>query len=212
MKKIILFLLLLPSVLFAKFYDGTINFNDGTSKTGLIEIPDADSQTIKFKLSEKEKVEKLDINNIKGFQIKNKNYTSEFETMFLAEGSLFGGKNYKVSEKKSWVKIEKKGKKIDLVSKYYSSSGVLGAAGQTSESGRVIYIKKHENNFALILMPIMEGGLNFSVNFYNTLMKVLKGHFEKDCPKLLEVVTKEELKKKGLDLIVDLHNEHCATD
>lgn len=53
------------------------------------------------------------------------------------------------------------------------------------------------------------GGLTFQMNLYKTLMNSIKYHFKNDCPKLIELVTKEELKKKGLGLIVDLHNEYC---
>lgn len=210
MKKLSLLFILVPFTMFAKFYDGTITLNDNTSKTGLIEIPESDSQTIKFKSSNDAKAEKLDINTIKGFQVKNKDYTVDYETMFLAEGGLFTGKGYKIDKKKSWVRIEKRGNAIDLVSRFYSSSGVLGAAGQTSESGSVVYIKRHENDFALFLIPLMGGGFNIPMNFYNALMKTLKYHFEQDCPKLLELITKEELKKNGLGIIVDVHDKNCG--
>lgn len=212
MKKILILLFLIPIVSFAKFYKGTVNFNDGSSKNGFIELPDnPNEQKLRFKTEEKGKVEKLEINSVAGFDIvNNKNETVNFITIYLASGRLFSGKNYKVDTKKSWVRIEKVGKKIDLVSAYYSSSGVLGAAGQTSESGRMLYLHRHEKDFALILIPINESGLGVDVNFYSALMKVLGYHFEDDCPKVLPLITKEKLKKEGLGIIVDLYDENCG--
>ena len=39
-KKLVLLFILVPFSVFAKFYDGTVTYNDGTTKTGLIEIPE----------------------------------------------------------------------------------------------------------------------------------------------------------------------------
>jgi len=210
MKKLLLLFFLVPFSVFAQFFSGTVTLNDGSTKTGLIELPNSSDQTIKFKLSQKEKIEKISINDVKNFQIKWQNDTIEYETMFLSEGKKDKENNFKVDKEKSWVQIEKRGKNLDLVSIRYSNSGVLGAAGQTSESGRVMYIKRHANNFAIYFFPIMEsGGLTFQINFYKALMNSIKYHFENDCPKIIELTTKEQLKNKGLGLIVELHDEYC---
>ncbi|MCF6128126.1 hypothetical protein L1S35_00440 [Flavobacterium sp. AS60] len=212
MKKVFLFLILIPFLSFAKFYKGTVNYNDGTTKKGFIELPDNPTeQKLKFRSEENGKTEKLSIDEIAGFDIvNNQDITINFISIYLASGRLFSGKNYKIDSKKSWVRVEKVGKKIDLVSAYYTSSAVLGAAGQTSSSGRMLYLRRHENNFALILIPINEYGLGVDVNYYSTVMKILGYHFEDDCPKVLPLITKERLKNEGLGVIVDLFDENCG--
>lgn len=212
MKKLLLLFVLIPFVSFAKFYKGTIFLNDKTSKSGLIEVPEHFSeQKLKFKSDEDSKTEKLNIDDVDGFDIVLKDgEILNFKAMYLASGRLFSGKNYKVDTKKSWVRLEKVGEKIDIVSAYYTSYGVLGAAGQTSESGRLLHLHRHENNFALILIPLNNGGLSVDMNFYSALMKVLGYHFQDDCPKVLELLTKEKLKTEGLGIIVDLYDQNCG--
>lgn len=213
MKKIVFLLLLIPFVSFSNYYKASVNLNDGTTKDGFVELPDVPTeQKLKFKSEEKGKVEKLSIDDVAGFDIVNsKNVTVHFISIYLASGRLFSGKNYKVDSKKSWVRIEKTGKKIDLVSAYYTSYGVMGAAGQASSSGRMLYIHRHDKNFALILLPINEYGLGVDVSSYPTIMKILGYHFEDDCPNVLPLVTKERLKNEGLGIIVDLYDENCGT-
>lgn len=213
MKKIAFLLLLIPFVSFSNYYKATVNLNNGTTKDGFVELPDVPTeQKLKFKSEEKGKVEKLPIDDVAGFDIRNsKNETVHFISIYLASGRLFSGKNYKVDTKKSWVRIEKIGKKIDLVSAYYTSYGVMGAAGQASSSGRMLYIHRHDKNFALILLPINEYGLGVDVEAYPTIMKILGYHFEDDCPNVLPLVTKERLKNEGLGIIVDLYDENCGT-
>ena len=120
MKKLAFLFILVPFVAFAKFYDGTITYNDGTTKTGLIEIPeDGSKQEISFKTDLKAKPEQININDVKGFEItsgKNK-IPTKFVAIFTAKGPLFGSKECKVDKKKSWLRVEKEGG-ITLYSNY----------------------------------------------------------------------------------------------
>ncbi|MCF6132970.1 hypothetical protein [Flavobacterium wongokense] len=214
MKKAFFLFILIPFLSFAKYYKGVVNYNDGTTKNGFIELPDNPTeQKLKFRSEENGKTEKLSIDEIAGFDIVNdKNVTFNFISIYLASGRLFSGKNYKIDTKKSWVRVEKVGKKIELVSAYYTSYGVMGAAGQSSSSsGRMLYLHRLEKNFALILVPINEYGLGVDVSYYPTVMKILGYHFEDDCPNVLPLITKERLKNEGLGVIVDLFDENCGT-
>ena len=112
MKKILFLFVLIPFSVFAKFFDGTITYNDGTTKTGLIEIPEEGSkQEINFKTDLKAKAEQISINDVKSFEITSgKNpVPTKFVTIYLAKGPLFGTKECKLDKNKSWVRIEKAG-------------------------------------------------------------------------------------------------------
>ena len=47
MKKLLLLFMLVPLTMSANFFDGTVKLTNGTSKTGLIEIPQAGDKTLK---------------------------------------------------------------------------------------------------------------------------------------------------------------------
>ena len=217
MKKILLFLTLLPFTVFAKFFDGTVTFNDGTSKTGLIELPSEPSeQTLKFKTDLKAKAESLDINTVKGFDItsgKNEAPT-KFITIYLAKGLLFGTKEAKVDKKKSWVRIEKEGK-ITLYSSYigYRPGMRMGAAHDSGWPAQTyFYLGSPDKDYAVFFWMYMEssGGM-IAVNNFKVIKKLVAAHFETKCPELENFIDKDDFKTNGITRIVDLYDEHCGT-
>lgn len=116
MKKLLfLVFLMCPFALFAKFYKGAITLNDGSLKSGFIEIPDRnDRNKIKFRATKDGDTEKLKIEEVKEFYVINdKNVTLQYLTLKLANIQLFS-QEYKTSEDKSWVRIERAGK-INIV-------------------------------------------------------------------------------------------------
>jgi len=215
-KKLLLLFVLVPLSVFAKFFEGTVNFNDGTSKTGLIELPaESGEQTLKFKTDLKAKAESFDISNVKGFDITNgKNETpTKFVSIYLAKGPLFGAKECKVDKKKSWVRIEKEGG-ITMYSSYigYRPGMRMGAATDSGWPAQTyFYLKSPDKDYAVFFWMYMEssGGM-IAVNNFKVIKKLVAAHFETKCPELENFIDKDDIKTNGITRIVDLYDEHCG--
>ena len=205
MKTIAVVLLLVVNfTVSAKFYRGTILFTDGNSKNGYIELPDyPDDKKIKFREEERGKTEKIEIDLIKSFEIINDNNSSvKYITIYLAEPKAFAKNQYKIDNHKSWVKVVKEGK-INLYSAYYSYS-----LGVKTGGGSSTYIQKENMEYACYLDSSF-GGLNCTIGAFANLKRNLENIFEKDCPKLAQLVNKEDMKKKGYEYIVVLYDTNC---
>lgn len=205
MKTITIALLLLVNfTVSAKFYKGTILLMDGNSKNGYIELPDyPDDKKIKFREEEKGKTEKIEIEIVKSFEIVNdKNSTVKYITIYLAEPKPFTKNQHKLDDHKSWVKVVKEGK-INL----YSASAVYspgsGTGGVTST-----YIQKENDKYAYFIADGY-GGFNINMNGFSVLKKYLGSIFEKDCPKLAQLLNKDDMKKKGYEYILELYDKNC---
>ena len=215
MKKLTLLFILVPFIMFAKFFDGTINYNDGTSKTGLIELPtEPGKQTIKFKTDLKAKAESIDINDVKGFEITSgeNQEATKFVSIYIAKGPLFG--ECKVDKKKSWLRIEKEGK-ITLYSGYIGyRPGIRG--GAIHDSGwppqTYFYLGRPGINYATYFWLYIESaGGTIAVNNFKVIKRLTKAHFEADCPTLESFIDKDDFKTNGISRIIDLYDEHCGT-
>ncbi|MCZ8197562.1 MAG: hypothetical protein O9267_08145 [Flavobacterium sp.] len=206
MKKALIVLLLFPLLVSAKFYKAKITLTNGTSKNGFIELPEyPDDAKIKFKAEEKGKVEKFSLEEVTSFEITNdKMETINYVTLKLAEQSTFNLNKIKPGDKKVWARIVKEGK-ISIYSTYsaYDFGTKTGGAG-------TFYIKRQNEDFALFLEEFGGDGISLCMNCFPALKKTLKGYFETACPKLSELVTKEELKKKGISYLVDLYEQNCG--
>lgn len=216
-KKIALLFILAPFMVFAKFYDGTITYNDGSTKTGLIEIPeDGSKQEISFKTDLKAKAEKISINDVKGFDITSGKNTipTRFISIYLAKGALYGTKEVKVDKKKSWVRIEKEGG-ITLYSSYIGYRPGM-RAGNVTTSGwppeTYFYLGRPDKDYAVFFwMYIESAGTTIAVNNFKVIKRLTESHFETKCPELHTFVEKEDFKTNGIVRIVDLYDEHCGT-
>jgi hypothetical protein len=217
MKKLLLLFVLVPFSVFAKFYDGTITFNDGTTKTGLIEIPEEGSkQEISFKTDLKAKAEKISIDNVKMFDITSgKNpIPTRFVTIYLAKGGLYGTKEAKVDKKKSWVRVEKEGG-ITLYSSYigYRPGGRMGAISTSGWPPQTyFYLGRPDKDYAVFFwMYIESAGTTIAVNNFKVIKRLTETHFETKCPELHNFIEKEDFKTNGIVRIVELYDEHCGT-
>lgn len=216
MKKLLFLFVLIPFVSFAKFFDGTINFTDGSTKTGLIELPaEPGEQTLKFKTDLKAKAESFDINNIKGFDITNgKNAVpTKFITIYLAKGPLYGTKEVKVDKKKSWVRIEKEGG-ITLYSSYigYRPGVRMGAASTSGWPAQTsFFLGRPDKDYAVFFwMYIESGGGTIAINNFKVIKRLAEAHFETKCPELANFIDKDDIKTNGIERIVELYDEHCG--
>lgn len=212
MKKLILLFVLIPFVIFAKFYKGTVTMNDGSLKKGFIELPDyPDDAKLKFRLEERGSTEKLEIDNVKGFEIINsENQTINFATFFTAykgKGDLI-----KIDKKKSWLRILKKGK-ISLYSATSAGTNVMSPSGGSmagsSSGGALYYIGIGTENYVFVIDQVF-GGFTVCPNCFIQMKKTLSRIFEKDCPKLADLIVKDDIKKNGYFRIVELYEENCG--
>lgn len=211
MKKLFVLFLLLPFVMSAKMYPGKITFNDGVIKSGYIDIPSASDQKIKFKETEDSKAEKFEIDQVEGFEFQNdKNITVKYVTLYRAMPKSAKNNDLKIEKKKTWMRIEKEGKGLNLVSFYYSTSGGMGI-GQTGSSGTVFYLWKKEDTHCVYLYESFGGGLTFVMGAYKALHKMVEHYFITECPKLVESLDKDDLKQNGLGRIIELYDANCGT-
>lgn len=195
----------MPLMVAAKFRSGTIFLNDGSSKKGFLEIPNYDDSKIKFRSTEKASTEKFNIDEVKSFEVINDDKVKVYyETLYLANFKMFSTTEIKVDKRKSWVRIVKQGK-ITLYSAFYSYR-----YGSSVTEGRNYYIKKPNSENPLFIYDADVNGFSLQVNAFNSLKKAVKVHFDNDCPQLVELLNKEELKRIGLSHIVDLYDANCG--
>lgn len=201
----IVFLLIVNFTFSAKFYKGTILLVDGNIINGYIELPEyPDDKKLKFRNEEKGKTEKIEIDLVSSFEILNdKKVTIKYLTIYLAEPKPFTKSEHKFDNHKSWVKVVKEGK-ICL----YTASAVYspgsGTGGFTSS-----YIKKENDKYAYFIAD-GNGGFNINMNGFSVLKKYLGSIFKKDCPKLVDLITNEDMNKKGYEYIIELYEKNCG--
>jgi hypothetical protein len=212
MKKLFILLVLIPFMSFAKFYKGTVTMNDNSLKKGFIELPEyPDDAKLKFRAEERGSTEKLEIDSVKGFEIINsENETINFVTLYTAYKGK--GDYIKIDKKKSWLRILKEGK-ISLYNASGASSSVISPSGGSmpgsSSGGAIYYIRKGTENYVFIIDQVF-GGFTACGNCFSQMKKTLSRIFEKDCPKLADLIVKDDIKKNGYVRIVELYEENCG--
>lgn len=215
MKKFIVLVFLIPFISFAKFYKALVTMNDGSTKKGFIELPDfPDNAKIKFRLAEKGDSEKLNINDVKSFEITNdENEKINFITIYGAQKGK--GDKLKIDKNKSWARVIKEGK-INLYRTHTTSTGGSVAAsgmsvqGTGSSEGFEYFINRPGDNYAMNTNYIQLGGLSFCGSCFNLFKKTIFNIFENDCPKLVDLIEKEDIKKNGLVRLVELYEQNCG--
>lgn len=210
MKKIALILLLLPFTMLAKYNTGTITFNDGTSKSGLIEIPDWNDLKIKFKADDKAKVEKFKVEEVKGFQVLNdNNETDNYITLRVGNNKIFNPKKFNLNDHKSFVKIVKQGKiSVYLIHFIANSVGGSNRNMTSSKNGADAYYLQRENDDFAFAIGIHRYDLNYMVGF--GLYQVTEFNFKDICPDFSKRLEEADLKCKDFYKIVDIYEANCG--
>ena len=205
MKKNLILFLIIPLFSFAKFYKGNINFIDGSQRSCFIELPEySDDTKLKFKSEEKGKAEKIEIDLIKSFEItNNRNEITKYVTILLANPKPFTNVKFNLDDKRSWAKIIKEGK-ITLYSTQEAYNHGSGTGGGTS-----YYIQKGNEKYAYFIADGESGGLSVNMNGFSVFKSCVKSIFENECPKLYELLKKDDFKKKGVTMIIDLYEQNC---
>lgn len=208
MKKVLILLILIPITALAEFWEGTVTFTDGTTKKGYITIPDQpNNSNLRFKLEENSKIEKLQINTIKGFEISNnQKEIVQYETIFVAYNNPFNPNKLNINKRKSWARIVKEGK-ITLYALDKLNYNLLILSTTT-----FYCIKKQNEDFALYLGDYMygsEGNWHFNLNNFKLFKNTIRHNFEKECPQLADLIDKEDFIKNGMGRIVELYDQNC---
>ena len=213
MKNILVWILFaIPFISNAKFYQGQMTMKDSSVKTGFIEVPDdSTNKKVKFRLTEKGDTEKIELENIVSFIITNdKKEIVKYVITYLAEFKTFSKTNeFKIDSKLSCVKVIREGK-INLYSAWFVSAGYGALGTPISSTSGAIYLNKTGNNYALNFWQGPTGGFVAKIGEFNYIKSMVKKHFEKDCPKLIEMVTKELIKEKGVIYRIDLYEQNCG--
>ena len=221
MKKLIFLTFLIPFMTFARFHKGTVTMNDGSLKIGFIELPDyPDNAKLKFRIEENGDNQKLEIDAVKGFEVINDNgKTIRFITIYIA----YQGNKLFVDKKKSWVSIVKEGK-INLFKSFTrAEAGFRSAATGSSvpfsgsSATYTFYINKPGDKFAVYIDEGTGGNdesdFNYGevcINCFKQMKKTIAKFLETDCPKLAELIVKEDIKKNGYVRIVELFEQNCG--
>lgn len=198
MKKLLLLLLLCPVLAIAKtILPGTITFNDNTTRTGLIEIQDDHKQQrIFFKTDKKAKKETISIDDVQFYVVSNEaDEQIKFYTLKLAVVPNFSTK-YKVSDKKSWVRLEKAGE-VNIITAW-------------NANGAVYYLHKPHEDFARYLITLY--GENGCCSHFKMFKFDMERIFKDDCPdlvKALETLDKDEFRANGPFLAAMLFAQYC---
>jgi len=210
MKKLLLLFLFCPLAALAEFYPGTITMNDGTAKTGFVEIPGtADKNKVAFRADKKGSTEKFSIEDVKMFTVTlKKNEEATYYALKLANIKTFK-KEYKVDKDKSWVRMIVPGK-VNIVAAYFYSGAVMGAVASTASSGYGYFFWRPENDYCTYFHSDVSSGLSVTIGAFKTLKKFVEINFEQDCPQLAELLVKDDIKKNGLKRIVELYEKNCG--
>lgn len=202
MKKLTYLLILFPFVSLANFYPGIMTFKDNSTKKGFIEIPDdSENNKIKFRIEEKGSTEKYPLEQIKSFIIYNeKGEEIKFVTTHLAYFKAFGKDNaYKIHEKTACVEVIKEGK-INLYSAWFMTTGPNATYIFDGN-----YFINRGDDYSLVIYENTG-----AINSWSYFMSLAGKHFNKECPNLTKLITKDDIKKNGFSRIVDLYEQNCG--
>jgi hypothetical protein len=207
MKTIIMLFIAVPISVFAQFWEGTVTFNDGTTKKGYINVPDQpDSSHLRFKLEENSEVEKFKTNTVNSFEIsKDQKQIIQYATIYIAYNNPFNTQKMMIIKRKNWARIVKEGK----ITVYALDKLNYNIALSTTS---YYCIKKQNQDFALYLGDYMygsEGNWHFNLNNFTQFKEAIRNYFEKECPQLADLIEKEDFKTNGMGRIVELYDQNC---
>lgn len=218
MNKLICLLILIPFVSFANFHRGIMTFTNDTTKKGFIEIPnDSENNKIKFRLEEKGSTEKYRLEQIKFFIIYDeKGKEVKFVITHLAKFKMFSkDPTFKIQEEWACVKVVQEGK-INLYSAWYMETGAGGGAiggatisGNSFTSGD-LYINRIGQDYSLQFYAAGSNGFPNKEVFWKNFLKLMEIHFGNECPNLVKLIDKDDLKKNGYGRIVALYEQNCG--
>ena len=204
-------LLLFALLIFNQFYAGDfqeakIKFSNGKEISGLVKVPKFDDKKIKFKANEDAKKEEFEVEDLDRI---------EFYKSGKLDFALISTKAYSISFfKRSKTPTKQKGLLQELyigklkiyfnsqTDTNYRTNGLHSVSSQMN-----IFFQRPTDDFPSICC-IEYGGMAFGGASAN--MKVMKAFFEKDCPKLVELLDKKEFKEKSYPYVGELYDKTCG--
>lgn len=207
MKRLLMLFILIPISVWAQFREGTVFFNNETSKKGYINIPgQPNNSNLRFKVEENGEIEKFKINDVKGFEIiGDQKEIVHYTTISIAYINPISTDKISVNKRKNWARIVKEGK----ITLYALDKLNYNIALSTTT---YYCLKKQNQDFALYLGDYMygsEGNWNFNLNNFKLFKDTIRKHFEKECAQLADLIDKEDFKKNGMGRIVELYDQNC---
>lgn len=204
-KAIILMMLLMPFALMAQYFKGVITLNNEETIKAYIEVPAGNDNKLKYKLKEDGSKEKLSIDEVKSFEIINKdNEQVIYHTMYVSFPKFLKPSKFNVSDKKHWVWLMKEGK-INLYQLLIVENNLRAVSYTYS-----YYIADETDKYARFLFKPMPDSFGRKKYKYYNLDYYLEMYYKDKCPEFVKKVTIDDLEKYGIGRIVDLYEEYCG--
>ncbi len=207
MKYIIFLFLLVPTFIFAKYYEGDLKFSDGKRLHGFFEIPSITDKKVNFKLTTDSKSEKYltnDLDEIDFIAEDNSNvviYAKYYYPMSITR------KEVEHSDQKIWLLISYSGK-LKIYYNYETSSSMGGFGKIPVQSTNIQYFLQVENrNFPQVF--ITDYGKKM-IGKFHYIKKIVEITFKDICPDLFNLIDKNDINEKGIYTIGELYDKNCA--
>ena len=201
MKKITLLLLmfLATSSIQAKFFNGTINYADGTEKAGLLERPAMKSGKIKFKANEMGQPQLVDSDLLTSVTITTENGTETFLHLYPAMEMRDGIKR---ENSKKWFAVMSLGNVNFL---YYKTSVSVNDAAPGIE----YHIHVPGQNYAVYFTTKVDG-VSKMVGAKALYRDMVMHVFDDICPELVEKFRSREYKADNFEELIKLYKQTCG--
>ena len=197
MKKIILFLIVFSSLTaHGKYYDATIYFTDGKSKSGLVESPFGGGY-IYFKQTTDANVEEVDETLVKSIV-----FTIDGERREYHQHKVYVGWGQKrISDRALWLKVVEKG----TATLYIHAIRQQGSIHSTNTAGFEDYYCFREGEDAAKLI------CQISTFNNNETFRAKAPLYFADYPELAAKIKSKEYKWKDLTTVVQVYNKWAET-
>ncbi|NMH28811.1 hypothetical protein [Flavobacterium silvaticum] len=209
MKNLVLLIFLFPVIAFAQYNPGTVTLNDGSVKSGFIEIPEFQDSKLKFRSTEKASVEKLKVETVKEFEITNREgQTEKFITLKTARNrNLRDG--FKINEEKSFLKIVKKNRIAIYIAHFKGTTTMGRASGGISSQqfgGDKYFLQREGDDFAFSI-----GDHRYDLDFMTGMSTyaVIHENYKEICPEFIEKLKQADLPVSRFGEFVDIYDTAC---
>ena len=200
MKKLTLLLLLVSLTVQAKFYKATLNYADGTEKSGYTDAPGFSDTTIKFRTSKDGDSEKIESELLSAITITfDDNTKTSYYYIYPAALSMKGA--VKKEKKKKWLAAVYLGKTNFL---YVTMTGHIA----DSFPGDYYYINIPGNDYALYFTT-KHAGFTKVVGEQKLYKKLIAWHFKDICPALVEKSESGEFVTKDMTELIEFYKKTC---
>ncbi|HEU0136755.1 MAG TPA: hypothetical protein VFQ50_05650 [Flavobacterium sp.] len=209
MTKITLFFFFVSFAATAQFNQGTVTFNNGSTKSGLIEIPKFQDSKVRFKTDQKAKVEKFSVDDVKQFEITNpQNEKETYVTMRLGNNKTFNVSEIRVDDEKNFVRVLNK-KRIGIYVAHFEGNSVSGGGGTMrshSYGGDRYYLQREGDDFAFSI-----GTHRYDLDFMTGMSTygVINENFKDICPEFWNKLMALDLPVSRFAEFADVYEETC---